>query len=172
MKKSLCITVLTVAITLSIYGVVFAQSVFNAQGSTVVPNIHSAYVHSHAFANTYLSISNITNTPVNCKITIYDHEGAEITSLGKVLTGNYVSGSGVTVPFIEGVFEIPAYGTRFYVLADTAAHLIHGHATIKWNSNDPKMSKALIGALKHYGQVGSVHAVQSGTSMINNGQPF
>ncbi|NDV23667.1 hypothetical protein [Desulfovibrio sp. JC022] len=174
MKKTFITALLSLTITIFICGAAFAENTtFHAQGRTVAPGIFTYFKNSYSYAYTYISISNITSTPVQCKVTIYDHEGNDQTSRGHVYSGEYVNGGWTGVAVSDGIFEIPAYGTRLFTMDDrTQKYSIFGHATIEWKSEDNKMSKALVASMRHYGHAGSAGTTKSGGITINNGQPF
>ncbi|WP_320176236.1 hypothetical protein [Maridesulfovibrio sp.] len=172
MKTTINIGILVVVSILVLCGTSMAQNpTFNAQGSAIVPHIFTYHYTATNKAISYISLSNITDTVVNCKIVVYDHEGEDVTNRGRVMTGDN-TGQWTTIALGTGEFEIPPHGTRMYMLDDSAnQRTVFGHALVKWTSNNDKLSKALVGQYRYWGMhgTGSGHG---GTSPINNGQPF
>ncbi|WP_421902164.1 hypothetical protein [Maridesulfovibrio sp.] len=174
MKKALITTLSFLIFTLLFCGVAFAETAtFNAQGRTVVPVFYTHFSKSDSFTYSFISISNITSEAVQCKVTILDHDGNDQTHRGYIASGQY---GGNSVPKTypgNGEFEIPAYGTRLFCIADTSQkYSIYGQAIIEWKSTDPRTSKALMGTMRYYGQSGSTDRTRSGSIAINNGLPF
>ena len=168
MKSLMKGCVLSVAMLILMCGVAGADD-FNAKGSALVPNLQ--YCNNGRGANYYssINITNITGNDVQCRVTMYDHDGLDITSLGQVYTGG---GSAWTL-LSEGTgdFEIPAHSTRFYLLAKAGIiKNITGYAVIEWKSDDPLLRKALIGGTRLWAS--STAGQRGGNFLINNGQPF
>ncbi|WP_394705991.1 hypothetical protein [Maridesulfovibrio sp.] len=169
-RKSL---ILAVAMVAFICGGASAQVSFNAQGKVLVPGVMSQYTNTYSYFNSYLLLSNITNQDVHVKVTYYGHDGQDVTSLGVLSTGSYSTGGGVVDSSSNGEFTIPAYSTRNFAIQNRPnQHCVLGHATIAWNSDDPKMTRALIGIVRYNSKNGNSSAALGGAFPINNGQPW
>ncbi|TIH07878.1 hypothetical protein D0S45_20480 [Marinifilum sp. JC120] len=149
---------------------VFAQGTFIPQGSAVVPGVESAYFKPSERWISTLQITNLTNEEIDCKVTIYNYDGSDVTHKGEVCRGSS-SSSAVIISTGTGLFSIPAHGTRFYRLrATNYKEIINGHAVVQWSSTDPKIHKALMGTMRIEGIVDTTTIMSHIT--INNGQPF
>ncbi len=171
MKKTFITALLSLTITLFICGSAFAQQFnFNAQGSAIVPNIATWYMSSNNAAHAHIVLSNITDSTVTCQITVYDHEGNDVSSRGKVFTGDNI-GTWTIVSVGTNTFELPPYGSRSFMTDGTKQQRsMFGHAVIKWKSTDPKLSKALVGGYRFHGKEPTGNF--DGTTLINSGTPF
>ena len=161
--KSLMKSLLAVIVVLMMCGSALAQTDFNAKGSIVVPNIWSYKQLPSSWLYTYINVSNITGTDVQCKITVYDNDGTDVTQYSQIYTrgSNYYT----EVSAGTGEFDLPAHATRTYSIKATPS--ISGYAVVEWKSSDPQLRKALVaGMLVLYNNSGV------GISEINNGQPF
>ncbi len=156
MKNLLKACVLTVAMLVLMCGAAGATD-FNAQGSALIPKISHYLSQSFTSRDTEFYFTNITGSAVQCKLTVFDHNGNDVSSLCSVYTGG---SSQTEVSRGTGSFELPAYSTRYIVFGaiNNTITSIYGYGIIKWTSNDPNLSKALIGTC--------------GEIAINNGQPF
>lgn len=86
---------------------VFAQTTFECRGSAVVPGIKTFSSSSSVHSVTTLFVSNITGSDVACKVTVYDHNGNDVSYLCDILTGNDASSSVVTLASGTGEFFLP-----------------------------------------------------------------
>ncbi|WP_415717953.1 hypothetical protein [Maridesulfovibrio sp.] len=169
-RKSL---ILAVAMVAFICSGASAQVSFNVQGKVLVPGVISQYVNSVGYLQSYLILSNITDHDVRVKVTYYGHDGQDMTSLGVLCDGSYSAGYGTVLQSTDGEFTIPAYGTRHFGMQNRPSlHCVLGHATVAWNSDDPKMTRALIGVLRYNSKNGNSSAAGGGVFPINNGQPW
>ncbi|ACS80708.1 hypothetical protein [Maridesulfovibrio salexigens] len=169
MKKAMKI-VLAVAMVLLMSGGAMAQESFNAQGSALVPNMVYSYNDSNLLKYTSMYLSNITSSDVQCKVTVYDHNGNDVTYLGTVVTG----GNGVETVLSKGSgeFAIPAHSTRCFTLGrDHIKIAVMGYAVVEWKSSDTTLRRALIGGVRTPAKSSSYHG-KGGTAYINGGQPF
>ncbi len=119
MKKTLFSTFILIAVILLICGSAFAENTtFRAQGRAVAPGIFTYFKNAYSYSYTFIQISNITDSAVECKVTILDHDGMDATSRGTIFSGDYVDGKWTPKPSVNGEFEIPAFGTRTFALMD------------------------------------------------------
>lgn len=170
LRKSL---ILAVMIVVFICGGASAQGAFNAQGKVLVPGVMSQYINNVGFTQNYLLLSNITDHDVRVKVTYYGHDGQDMTSFGILYDGSYSSASVTVLPSIDGEFTIPAYATRQYGIQNSQrVHCVLGYVKVAWNSDDPKMTSALIGILRYSSKNGNSYAAHGGFFPINNGQPW
>ncbi|WP_320174952.1 hypothetical protein [Maridesulfovibrio sp.] len=168
MKKAMKI-VLAMAMVLLMSGGAMAEEAFNAQGSAIVPHVKS-YRSSKGGLYTSFYISNITNQNVRCKVDVYDQSGNNVSSYGDVWT--IVSGQYQLAAGGDDVFDIPAYSTRYFNFTKSGILMrTMGYAVIKWNSNDPQMTKALVSTAQYTGGTYNDY-LYGGVAYINNGQPF
>ncbi|HAS88166.1 MAG TPA: hypothetical protein DCS48_02520 [Desulfovibrio sp.] len=149
---------------------VFAQADFVPQGSTTVP-VMTFYANAKYWYRTNIYLSNITNSDVKCKVTVYDHDGIEIPQYIHVSTGNN-SGSSVHISIGAEEFDIPAHSSRMAtVKVENGNKAIYGYAVIEWASEDSFARRALIGDVRKYG-LGAGGQPYGGHYPLNNGQPF
>ncbi|TIH12943.1 hypothetical protein D0S45_16610 [Marinifilum sp. JC120] len=170
MKKAMKF-VIAMAMVLMMSGGAMAQG-FDAQGSALVPNVVYSYHTNNYTQYTDIILSNITSSDVQCKVTVYDHNGNDVTSLCKVSTGS--DNTGIPVAVVSGaeLFDIPAHSSRMVVVGrDHIAKYIIGYAVVEWKSSDTTLRRALIGGVKTPAKSSSYHG-KGGTAYINNGQPF
>ncbi len=174
-KKILGVTInkitrltLVMAIILIGFETASAQNNFNAQGSTIVPNIYSCYPRPDYYYIPYFTVTNITSEEVQCKITVYDHAGNDMTQYSKIYTGG---SSWTVISSGTGEFTLPAHSTRMYSLKPEGTSVrTMGHAVIEWKSNDLKLRKALVAGMLL--QMSSKAGAGIAITNINNGQPF
>lgn len=161
------ISLLSLALLMLLCGVAQAQTTcFGAQGSATVPGLFTIYGSSTYHAASHIFLSNVSNTTVTCKVTLFSNEGVDITS-----SYSEVLNQGTTVTTGANDFEIPAGGTRMLRFKTSNTNdQRYAFALVEWKSSDPKLRKALIGM--HYRQqtVGSSYQVSD--TNINGGQPF
>ncbi|WP_421899370.1 hypothetical protein [Maridesulfovibrio sp.] len=167
--KTMTKVLVPLALILILCGGASAQESFNAQGSTVVTNIWSYHPDSVNWFVPYINVTNITGTDVQCKITIYDHDGNDITHYSKIYSGGI--GNWTIIASGTGEFNLPAHGTRMYSLKPEGTQIYTvGHAVIEWKSNDPLLRKAVIAGITTLRA--DSKGISTGISEINNGQPF
>ncbi len=161
---------LALALTLLMCSSVFAmgQECFNAKGSLLVANVHGSSFASNSNHNTALTVSNITNKAVTCRVTVYDQNGDDISSKGNA----YTTGNNANLIKVSagGTFEIPANSTRIYVIKNSNTTRFAGYGVIEWTSDDAKLRKALIAGMYTFFVGGSEKFTWG--SQLNNGQPF
>ncbi|MBG0774165.1 hypothetical protein [Oleidesulfovibrio alaskensis] len=119
---------------------------------------------------TNLFITNISESDVTCRVTVYDHDGKDVSSLCNVFTGNRI-GAPVQLRAGNGSFALPPGATRMVrIWAQGMVPVVFGHAVIEWTGADAQTDKALIAAIK------TVRSGGGGTygfmSQVNGGQPF
>ncbi len=170
MKNLMKACVLSVAMLVLMCGVAGADN-FYPQGSTLVPNLVFQQHDGSNFFNQYMTITNITDKPVKCRVSVYNHDGLDITSLGKYYTGSSPSSYGTVISSGSGDIDIPAHSTRLFALdGANTTFVIYGYAVIEWNSSDPQMRKALIAGRWSLRVSNGQHSC--GQFSINNDQPF
>lgn len=154
-------------------GSALAETTFNGRGSAIVNNVRAYNPNSTYNEQTEFAVTNISGSAVTCRVTVYDHDGTDVTSICNVYSGNKNSTSSALIASGTGQFELPAGNTRVvsFHAADASVGIIYGHAVIEWSSADTNLRKALIASLRVFARTG---ADSTGTSltMINNGQPF
>ncbi|ACS78375.1 hypothetical protein [Maridesulfovibrio salexigens] len=145
-----------------------AQNDFNAQGSTIVPNIWTCYPNANYYYIPYFTVTNITGEEVQCRITVYDHAGNDLTQYSKIYSGGTTWG---LISSGTGDFTLPAHSTRMYSLKPEGTSVwTIGHAVIEWKSNDSRLRKALVAGMTL--QTSNNQGFGIALSDINNGQPF
>ena len=163
----------TVLLSVTVFSNAMATSTFIPQGSALVPGVLARQQSNGEKEYSYIFLTNITSETVNCRVTVYDHDGNDVTYSSKILTGSS-SHNGDFNPIASGTgeFTIPPHSSRifsFWIL-NSSKTVMFGHAVVEWNSDDPKTRKALIGLFnrKHLG----TSRAYGGDILINNGQPF
>ncbi|MGL1864225.1 MAG: hypothetical protein OCC46_17045 [Pseudodesulfovibrio sp.] len=158
---------LALAVTM-IVGTAASASAFEARGSAVVTGMQARDSTWDDISNIY--VTNITGSDVSCRITVYDHNGNDVTSLCKVYTGASAGGGMVLVSSGTGTLDLPASNSRSIQFSKSgAAGIIIGHAVIEWSSEDTKLRKALIANMwkiqasgdKTYGSMVTINGGQS-----------
>ncbi len=163
--KSFMKTILAIIVVLMMCGSAMAETDFNAKGSIIVPNIWTYNTSSSSWVFSYINLSNITGTDVQCKVTVYDNDGNDVTHFSKV----YTSGQSIYTEVSSGTgeFDIPAHASRIYSIKGSQP--ISGYAVVEWKSSDPKLRKALLAGMTMLYNYGGVSV---GICELNNGQPF
>ncbi len=170
MKSLMRACVLSVAMLMLMCGAAGADD-FYPQGSVLVPNLIFQQYNANNFFYQYITITNITDKSVKCRISVYNNDGNDVTSLGRYCTGSSSAGVGIQVSSGSGEIDLPAHSTRLFALdGANTPQVFHGYAVIEWSSSDSQMRKALLAGgwcLRNSG------GEQSGGQItINNGQPF
>lgn len=144
---------------------------FEARGSALVPVITAKYDAPGNYYATNIFVTNITGSPVDIKITCYDHEGNDVTSNSAVFTGKTTSNSPTLLATGTGSFQLAAGQTCYFQLSMTnTSRFIVGHATIKWDSSDSHLRKAVVAAATRY--IRTNEHFSDLYIPVNNGLPF
>ncbi len=144
---------------------------FKARGSALVPGLKYWYVSGSSFLYTQLYISSITNTMVDCKVTVFDHEGNDVSTDCVILTGNNSGANTVVVSTGTGEFSLAAGATnQVRIRAAQAGTFIFGHAVIEWSSEDTKIRQALIATADRQKELNG--RAYASMIPINGGLPF
>ncbi|WP_147822610.1 hypothetical protein [Salidesulfovibrio onnuriiensis] len=146
---------------------VAVEDCFNAQGSALVPDVKSRYGNNSQFIITCMTISNITDSAVTCRVNVYDDFGNDVSTSCHVSVGG-VAGGFKYESTGQNTFELAAHATRTYVFKSSSIGMA-GYAVIEWTSTNKKLRKALIASSRYEGMAGSYFASRS---LVNNGQPF
>ena len=146
-----------------------AQSTFVPNGSALIPGMSAKGLSSTNYDTCHLFISNISDNAVQCRVTVFDHDGNDVSHYCRLYTG----GASEFTLLSTGVstFEIPAHSTRDYDLYDSTMPAILGYGIIEWEGIDKYQRKSLIAATMVYGRR-TADAYFSSKFPINNGQPF
>ncbi len=166
--KRLINFVVALVMVLMMCVVAMAQSDFIPKGVALVPNIRAHHNSQTNWGITDVNVTNITGQTVQCRVTIYDHEGNDISTSTTLKNGG-PSGI-VTLGSGDSPFSIPAHGTRCVRLSLGSGRMF-GHAVVEWVSDDSKLYKALIAGTAYFRQ-DSTNLTSSSSSLVNNGQPF
>lgn len=160
------------ALIMLMCGSAFAVECFSAKGSAVVTGVRIVNYGATNNDQSEITVSNISNTSVTCKVTVFDHAGTDITSNCKVFSGKYNGDIGSSlIASGTGTFELPAGNTRLVsVWNENANAVVYGHAVIEWTSADNRLRKALIASLRTIARNGSANYCTH--TMANSGQPF
>ncbi len=160
--------VLAMAMVLMMSGGAVAADNFYPQGSALVPNLMYYYINGNNWTFPYITLTNITDSTVNCRVRMYDSEANDITYLSTVSKGG---SSWVPVAQGTGDFNIPPHSTRmFYLQGASSVTFTAGYAEVEWQSDDPKARKALVGGARIHRR--DVDGRSFSSFLINNGQPF
>lgn len=171
MKKTTMSFVISVALVVLTVMSGAAVETFTPQGSTIVPTVMGRYTSVTSRVITQIHVTNITNDAVTCKITVFDHDGNDVTQYSKVYSGSNDPDNLVLLSSGTGTIELPANSARLLSFGIPSMPLnVIGHAVIEWSSADGKARKALMGTVYTYSQYGSVGSYSQ--YVINNGQPF
>ena len=166
-RKSLAVLMATLFLCLSSN---LTAEAFDAKGSAVVPGLFVEYISS---TNTYwaaLYISNTTSETVTCKVTVYDGDGNDITSIGTLYHVASGATHSVVAPSTNGEFDLPPLSTRIFKLYNGSTSLYTGHAVIEWNSSQSTLRKALVATRIIGGYWNGVYSQTEDD--INGGQIF
>ena len=162
MKKNI-VALFTIILMSTFAGPSFAQ--MDVRGSTIIPSLIYQSAGS-TYTNTYLIITNITNSPVTCRVKTYDHNGNDLSQYGYVYTGGNSNWAVVSTGAID--FELPAHSARMYTIKNYSPLIsILAHSIVEWSSSDVRLRKALVASVYSGNNFGS-HS----TFLINNGEPF
>ncbi|WP_432736695.1 hypothetical protein [Maridesulfovibrio sp. FT414] len=170
--KALMKFVLAMAMVLMMSGGAMADD-FAAQGIVLLPGLTAGYTGPSSSWYNIISLSNITDKEVTCKITVYDHDGNDVTNHGQVYTGSYGITSRKLLSSGVGDFAIPPRSTRLFLfgIVNTGLKTIDGHGVLKWKSTDTDLRRALIGSIRQIRIFGAGSGSNTNV-LINNGQPF
>lgn len=168
--KNRCIVFSFLTLILSLCSVSSATA-FETRGSALMPCVDVRYNGPSSIHSTYISVTNITGSEIDCRVKFRDHAGDDVTSYCTVLSGNSSGIGAVTISTGTGLFTLPAGETRLVRLAigNTSRYII-GHATIEWSSVDPNLRKAIVAhgyRFTVYNNRGAEAAIP-----VNNGLPF
>ncbi len=171
MKRLVQFFVLSMAIFLS--STSYAQTNFNAQGSTTVSGMYYAISAKYiTLVYPWLILTNTSSSTVRCKVTIYDNDGNDVSTLGLAPKDTDRAINTDT----DGSFEIPPHCTQRYVMKprNMPDAYMMGYATIEWKSSDTQLRNALIGSMRSYTEIGKAPYTTTSTTQvqINNGQAF
>lgn len=169
--KRLARVLVPVVFTVLMFSSAYATDLTNfcARGSAVVTGMHTSYSSSTVYDVSNIWITNVAGAAVSCRVTVYDHDGQDVTSLCSIYTGGN-AGSSELVASGTGSFELPAGSTRlFKFYGKNSSKVIHGHAVIEWASEDTTIRKALIAVV---GRRLQRNSAGWGMFQVNNGQPF
>ncbi|MCG8549231.1 MAG: hypothetical protein MI799_02385 [Desulfobacterales bacterium] len=165
--------ILVLVMILSLYTVAQASD-FVTRGSAIVPGLRTGYSDSSStrIDSNSVFITNITGSDVDVRMTVYDHDGNDITNYCSVKTGNTGSASPTIIASGTGEFELPAGNTRFVYCRAPTQGCYYGHGVIEWSSSDLNLRQALVAAGFHiyHWTVQNMRAAAS--ISVNNGQPF
>lgn len=137
-----------------------------SHGSTIVTTMVSNAANSSKYNICQLLVSNITESEVECTIRFYAHDGTDVADQAEIFTGTH-SGSQPAIG-TGPTFSIPANSSRVIQFHKAFQRTLLGYAVLDWKSSNTKLTKALVGTVRHY----SVGGVASGFFPINGGQPF
>ncbi len=170
MKFKIIIT--AAMLTLIMCGSAFATANFEARGSAVATGFLSTSSSTTYKEMTTMMVSNISGVDVDCKVTIYDSNGNDISSIIDVYKDNTSSTSAILVSSGSVPFTIPAGATRkVNTWKPNMNKQLFGHILIEWSTEDGNVRKALIAEGRLVSTNGSGPAYSS-TLNINSGQPF
>ncbi len=165
MKNLMKACVLSMAMLMLMCGAAGADD-FHPQGNALVSGLFQYYARDKVQSNSMIVLSNITSDDVQCKVTVYDQNGSDITTLGLVYAASSLISTGT------GLFDIPAHSTRRFYLPGNAPEKFNvGYAIIEWSATDTTIRKALIGSVLHNRQNGD-NSIGISDKDINGGQPF
>ncbi|WP_147820131.1 hypothetical protein [Salidesulfovibrio onnuriiensis] len=144
---------------------------FNTKGSALVPSMYTYYISNTNWRTSLLHITNITDSEVTCKVTVYDGNGNDVSSYSKLLKDSFGAGTnGEVIATGVSTFIIPAQATRVFSFHyDNLNKFVMGHAVIEWTSENKTLRKALIAGFRSRAKSGNNFEAQF---PVNNGQPF
>lgn len=123
---------------------------FTPRGSVVIPGIQSSRPSSTNFSQVYLHVTNVAGCDVDCRVTVYDHAGNDVTSYASVYEGSD-TGPTAVLAASGGDFSLPSGASRFVRIAvDDASKLLVGHAVVEWASTNTHVKKALVVSGRYY----------------------
>lgn len=157
----------------AVIGLGISCNLFAASGKAVMA---SAYADTSSAANTYIKLTNITNAPVDVKVTFYSHDGSVIKDAGNNSSTGLIRGfNGIaydeTLTDASVSITLAANNTGDVRLGNTPSSYVWGYAVIEWEQTD---SSVPFGLIAH-----GFRVVNSGASsynetsiLINGGMPF
>ena len=138
----------------------------------MLPCLHTFSESNTKYEVTHVTISNISNTSVQCRVTMYDHDGNDVSTLCTVSTGGGISGARrLTLSTGVNTFEIPAHSTRTYSFWDENMPGTIGYGVIEWSSTDTQQRKSLIAGVFSYGKR-YTEGFYATKYLVNHGEPF
>ncbi|MFV0420870.1 hypothetical protein [Oleidesulfovibrio sp.] len=164
--------VLAFGVVLTLCSALFAMEMdgtaYKPKGRALVTGIEARDSAWDFISNIF--ITNVSDTEVTCRITVYNHIGENVSSLCNVYTGS-TSGSPVELTSGGNEFRLPPANTRMVqVWAPGMMPVVFGHAVIEWTSESTTVRKALVAALKTVRVNGA--STYGFMSQINGGEPF
>lgn len=151
-----------------------AMATADARGAAIIPPYYGYLDGGGSFLGPYVNISNITNSTVTVKITLYKQDGTILYDASTNATQGYF-GSRYTNNFTEAnsdftaTFDIDANETVqvFWPNVGTTLDTV-GYGKIEWTIASSKLPVALIAG----GFVASTSGESRYSFVVNNGLPF
>ncbi|MGL1863537.1 MAG: hypothetical protein OCC46_13520 [Pseudodesulfovibrio sp.] len=124
---------------------------FEARGSAIVPGLQMHSSSSSVLSYSVIRVTNTSGSDVSCRVSVYDHNGADVSSLCSVITGNSSAASATTLSTGTGLFSLPAGHSRYiWIYKSNWNKVMYGHAVIEWDSEDTSARKALVVSGERY----------------------
>lgn len=151
---------------------VTADSGFTARGKAVATGIFSYYLSPDVYYMGNVYVSNISKADVTCRVTVYDSEGNDVSSLFSVYAGN--KDPQILVGSASEPFAIPPSCTRDVNLFSKKPNTyIMGYAVIEWDSDDTSVQKPLMAEVWKQQRVkNDGKSAFCAATTVNGGQPF
>ncbi len=150
----------------------FASTTFETRGSAIATGIIAISSSTSYQIKPTMLLSNISGVDVECRVTVFDQDGNNVSSINDVYSGNSSGTNAVLVSTGAAAFTIPAGATRNINMWDSNMNKqIIGHALIEWSSADGNVRKALIGGGRVITTNGG-YSSYSTTFSVNGGMPF
>ncbi len=145
---------------------------FETRGSAVATGVLALSSSTSYMVQSTLYVTNVSGADVSCKVTFYDQDGNDMSSILSVYSGNNSGVGNTTISTGNAPFSLPAGNTRSISTYKTNLNKrIMGHAVIEWSSENGTIRKALIAEGRRITSSGSNSAYGS-TITVNGGQPF
>lgn len=145
---------------------------FETRGSAVATAIQPISSSTTYAVKPSIFLTNISGADIECRVKMYDHNGNDVSSIIKILTGNDSGTGSVDVAYGSDVFSMPAGSSRLVSLwTSNMNKRIIGHAVIEWGSEDPNVRKALLAEGRRITTNGTGPAYACSVQ-VNGGMPF
>lgn len=163
--KRLLIGLVAMVCLLGMVGVAYGNS-----GSAIIPSFMTTYTSSTQYVNTLLRITNITNEPIDVKISLFQINGSLLSGTKYVASYDNVNNLNTSLTDATVSFSIDPNSTCQIIFNTlTSSSITYGYGRIEWYQG----SKASVGLVVFgYNTYKDSMGYDRAVLPINNGLPF
>jgi len=154
---------LTVCLLISLLALIsFSTMSYAASGSAIIP----PYICKGTDIRTHLRVSNITDSIITVKVTLYDHSGVVMNNIGSNLNYDYIINLNTNTTNETFSFDLNSHSTGFFTVSGFN-NIEMGYGRIEWFSEED-----VIHGLVANGEMVKDSLGARALFQINQGQPF